>query len=114
MIRKTYRSVRCSLVRETTEAYEQPPKIRHGGDVARLVRSLIGNEPREHFIAVLLDPKNNVIGVHTVSIGTADQALVHPREVFLPSVALSATAIVVAHNHPSGDPKPSKQDEQVT
>lgn len=116
MLRKTLQTVRCSLVRETaTMDYELTRgQVRHGGDVASMIRAAISSDPRECFVAVLLNAKNRVIGLHEVSVGIADSAPVHPREVFTAAVVLSATAIVIAHNHPSGDVQPSDADRQVT
>lgn len=69
---------------------------------------------RENFVVLLLDTKNKVIGINTVSIGTLNSSLVHPREVFKPAILASAAALILAHNHPSGDPKPSREDIEVT
>ena len=108
---KTWRKVRLSLVRETAD---QPYATRHAGDVAGLARAFLKDDPRERFIAIYLDAKYRPIAVHDVSTGTATASLVHPREVFGPALQLAAAAIVVAHNHPSGDPTPSTEDRQVT
>lgn len=110
----TWRSVRVSLVRETGEPFLQPATIRSGRDVAGLVRSFLADDPRENFVAVYLDARHRPIAVHRVSTGTASSSLVHPREVFGPAMHLSASAIVVAHNHPSGDPNPSPEDRMMT
>ena len=69
---------------------------------------------REHFVVVLLDTKSAVIGITTVSIGILDSALVHPREVYKPAILSNAAAIILAHNHPSGDPTPSAEDRRIT
>ncbi len=69
---------------------------------------------QEHFKVVYLDTKNNIMGDKDVSIGTINSTLVHPREVFCDAVKHSAASIIVLHNHPSGDPSPSQQDEEVT
>jgi len=69
---------------------------------------------REHFVAVLLTTKNQVIDVITVSIGSLSASLVHPREVLKPAVQASAAALVVAHNHPTGVPTPSQEDIEFT
>jgi len=68
----------------------------------------------EEFRALLLDTKNRLIRVKTISIGTLDASLVHPREVFREAVAAVAAGVIVVHNHPSGDPTPSREDEAVT
>ena len=113
--RRTWRRVRLSLVREQAEhSYSHPRAIRHGGDVAALLREFLGDDPRERFAVVYLDTRHRPIAVHEAHVGTCDGTPVHPREVFGPAVALAATSIVVAHNHPSGDPTPSAEDRLVT
>ncbi len=69
---------------------------------------------REEFHIVCLDTKNQIIGTHQISVGTLDASLVHPREVFRPAIKDSASSIILVHNHPSGDPTPSKEDIAVT
>ena len=69
---------------------------------------------REHFIVLLLDRKNNVTGINTVAIGSLSATVVHPREVFTPAILDKAAAIILAHNHPSGDPAPSPEDKAMT
>ena len=66
------------------------------------------------FVAVLLDGKNGIIGFNVVSIGSLTAALVHPREVFKPAILANAAALILAHNHPSGDPEPSDEDKAIT
>jgi DNA repair protein RadC len=113
--RRCWRRVRPSLVRERSEQpYAQPRAVRHGGDVAALLREFLGADPRERFAAVYLDTTHRPIAVHEAHVGTCDSTPVHPREVFGPALTLAATAIIVAHNHPSGDPTPSAEDRAVT
>lgn len=69
---------------------------------------------KEHFIALYLNSRNQLIKFETVSIGTLSASLVHPREVFGPGISHSAAALVVAHNHPSGDTQPSPEDKDAT
>lgn len=112
---RSWRRVRLSLVRERSDApYSQPPSVRSGKDVAELVRAFLRDDPRETFVAVYLDSRHRSIAVHACSVGTADSSPVHPREVFGPAMLLGATALIVAHNHPSGDAEPSKDDRNVT
>ncbi len=68
----------------------------------------------ERFLAILLDSRHCVLGERLISQGTLTASLVHPREVFRPALRASAAAIVVVHNHPSGDPAPSGEDREVT
>lgn len=112
---KSYRRVRLSVVRETAAApYAAPRVIRCGADAAELLRAVIGDDPREVFAALYLDGRHAPLAVHACSVGTATETIVHPREVFGPALMLSAKAVIVAHNHPSGDPAPSSQDRTVT
>ena len=69
---------------------------------------------REHFVVMSLNIKNKVLDVRTVSIGSLNSSLVHPREVFNHSIKISAAAIILLHNHPSGDPSPSAEDISIT
>lgn len=68
---------------------------------------------QERFIVALLNTKNTVQSVVTVTTGTLDASLVHPREVFKPAIIEGSCNILIAHNHPSGDPTPSRQDREV-
>ena len=69
---------------------------------------------QEQFHIVTLDTKNQVLDSHHITTGTLDASLVHPREVFRPAIRDAASSIILAHNHPSGDPKPSREDIAVT
>jgi DNA repair protein RadC len=90
------------------------PMISSPADVERLLRGRIANLDRENFVVVLLNTKNEVIETSTVSVGTLDASLVHPREVFKPAVRASAASVILAHNHPSGKVEPSREDREVT
>ena len=103
------------LARRLTELRFRPGRaIRTAADVARFVRDACRGTQRESFFALLLDSRHRVIGFRTISIGGLSQAPVHPREVFAPAIREGAAALVVAHNHPSGDASPSRQDREVT
>ncbi|HLL45799.1 MAG TPA: JAB domain-containing protein, partial [Longimicrobiaceae bacterium] len=102
------------LVRTDTLALRERPKVHHPADVAALLEKHLAGADREHFAALLLDTKNRLIGVTTVSVGDLSSALVHPREVFKPAILASAASIIVGHNHPSGDMEPSPEDIAVT
>ena len=69
---------------------------------------------KEHFVAIYLNAKNEMVHKETISMGTLNANLVHPREVFEPALKYSAASVMVAHNHPSGDPKPSEDDLEIT
>ena len=72
------------------------------------------DEDREHLIVLGLDTKNAVIYREIVSVGTLDAGLIHPREVFKKAIVMSCKNIILAHNHPSGDPEPSPEDIEAT
>lgn len=74
----------------------------------------IGGRRKEHFVALYLDSRRRLLQQETLSIGTLTSSLVHPREIYQPAVAISAAALVVGHNHPSGDPEPSPEDLALT
>ncbi|UMZ72867.1 RadC family protein [Natranaerofaba carboxydovora] len=83
-------------------------------DVYDLVISKVQKENRELFILVLLDTKNKIIALETISMGSLNSSIVHPREVFRKAISWSSAAIILVHNHPSGDPGPSKEDKRLT
>lgn len=76
--------------------------------------SFLNQETKEYFYTLHLDTKNRIVCIDQVSIGSQSQALVHPREVFKTALLSSSAAIVLLHNHPSGDPAPSREDREIT
>ncbi|PIP17201.1 MAG: hypothetical protein COX44_01205 [Candidatus Portnoybacteria bacterium CG23_combo_of_CG06-09_8_20_14_all_37_13] len=82
--------------------------------VTNYLREKLGREKKEYFVILLLDSRNNLIKDTIVSIGTLNANLVHPREVFKEAVDNRAASIIIAHNHPSGDPEPSEDDLEIT
>jgi DNA repair protein RadC len=82
--------------------------------VVKAIRSSIKDKAKEHFKLILLNPRNKIIGISTISMGTLNASLVHPREVFKDAITHSAASVVLAHNHPSGDPDPSEDDIKIT
>ncbi len=89
-------------------------KIKTAKDVYNYYIDNLSDKKKEHFYALLLDTKNNIISEELISVGTLNSSLVHPREVFNPAIKASANSIILVHNHPSGDSKPSGEDKQVT
>lgn len=89
-------------------------KIKTAEDVFNFYKDELEDKNKEHFYALLLDTKNRIISEQLISVGTLNASLIHPREVFNPAIKASANAIILVHNHPSGDCKPSKQDKNVT
>jgi DNA repair protein RadC len=94
--------------------FHERPQIRSPEDVYQLMHMQFLAEKREHFLAVLLDTKNRVLRTETISIGTLDSSLVHPREVYRIVVREGAASWIAVHNHPSGDPTPSPEDIAIT
>lgn len=88
--------------------------VRRPQDVASFVMDELRFLTKEHFVCLFLNVKNHVIGKTTLSIGTINASLVHPREVFQSAIKAGAASIICAHNHPSGDPTPSIEDIQLT
>lgn len=82
--------------------------------VLQVSRPILEDSPQEKFCILTLDTKLKVIGFHIVSHGTLDAALVHPREVFQHAILAAANSIILVHNHPSGDLRPSQGDHDVT
>ena len=76
--------------------------------------SFLQQETKEHFIALHLDAKNRILCIDRVSAGTMTNSLIHPREVFKTALLSSATSLLLVHNHPSGDPTPSREDISIT
>ena len=104
---------KISLVREGRVAcYEQ--QIRSSANVSTILQTYLADVDREHFVVLLLNQKNRIVGVNTVSIGSLTASVVHPREVFKPAILSNAAAIILAHNHPSGAPQPSQEDRVLT
>lgn len=88
--------------------------IRSSDDIANYMMPRLRYCDREHFYAILLNTKNHVIASPLISIGTLSESLVHPRELFKEAVNHSASSIILVHNHPSGDPSPSREDIMMT
>jgi DNA repair protein RadC len=105
---------RVCLVREPESGWGASRKISTPADVAAIMEPILAGLDREACYVLLLDTKNQVMGLNLVSLGILDSSLVHPREVFKPAVLLGAAAVMLLHNHPSGDPTPSLDDRRVT
>jgi DNA repair protein RadC len=109
---KTVNLVRISVVRERSVKYDSA--ITSSKTAADLFRTFMSDLDREVIAVVMLDTKNKPIGINVVSVGILDSTIVHPREVFKPAILMGAAAIILCHNHPSGDPEPSHADKRVT
>jgi DNA repair protein RadC len=93
---------------------EERPKIASKDDVTKILAPHMMFLPQEEFRVMLLDAKQKLIRVETVSLGSLDKALVEPRDVFRPAITFNAASLVIVHNHPSGDTQPSEQDVLLT
>ncbi|OPX94495.1 MAG: hypothetical protein A4E58_02570 [Syntrophorhabdus sp. PtaB.Bin006] len=100
--------------RQDLEGETEDLDIRDPGDVVKVVRAGLRDKAKEHFKLILLNTRNKVIGVSTISIGTLNASLVHPREVFKEAVVRSASSVILVHNHPSNDLEPSEEDIRIT
>lgn len=90
------------------------PVIKSPSDAARLMMAELRYKTKEHFIALLLSTKNHVIARAMISVGSLNASIVHPRELFREAIRYSAAAVILVHNHPSGDPTPSQEDISLT
>jgi DNA repair protein RadC len=106
-VRSTYRPVEGAPIGPR-------PQILTAGDAAGIVASFLAGGLVERFGVLSLDTKHRPCGWDIVSTGTLDTCVVHPRDVFRVAILQNAAAIIVAHNHPSGDPTPSADDHEVT
>lgn len=88
--------------------------INSPADVVDTLGNYLEGADREHCVIALLDRKGKIIGINTVSVGDLSSSIVHPREVFKPAIILGAASIILCHNHPSGDPAPSREDIEIT
>ncbi|MGD0110273.1 MAG: DNA repair protein RadC [Armatimonadota bacterium] len=90
------------------------PTINNAWDAAKLVMEDLRYQQQERLVAIFLDTRNQVIRVHTVSVGTLTGSPAHPREIFREALAHGSANLIVCHNHPSGDPSPSRDDIALT
>lgn len=88
--------------------------VKSPNDAAMYIMEELRYLKKEHFICLFLNTKNGIIAKETLSVGTLNASLVHPREVFRSAIRNSSASIVCAHNHPSGDPTPSPEDIKIT
>ncbi len=102
----SYRPFRCQLPVEGT--------VTGPRDAAKLAGAILAGADVERVLALHFNTKHKLIGIHTVSVGTLDASLVHPRDVFKAAYLSNASALILAHNHPSGDPTPSGEDRALS
>jgi DNA repair protein RadC len=109
----------CFQLGKRQELDVEPPKawryeLNNPLAVVKAVQTAIKDKAKEHFTLVLLNSRNMILDVSTISIGTVNASLVHPREVFKAAISHGAASVVLAHNHPSGNPEPSDDDVSLT
>jgi len=107
---------RVVLVKEKGAMYDVQKKIESPYDAYKAITEItkVQEEAQEVFGILILNSKNKIVAVHEISRGTLNASMVHPREVFKPAVLHNAAAIICFHNHPSGDPEPSREDIEIT
>ena len=101
------------LIKESTLVCDRKT-IKTPEDAHRILEGYFGDLSCEHFVAVLLNTKNLVIALTTVSIGSLNASIVSPRELFQRAILGNCASLILAHNHPSGDPTPSPEDIALT
>jgi DNA repair protein RadC len=106
--------VKSLEVREIEYSYDKRPKINGMNDVVETVKPMIADPNKEFFIALYLNTKNGILKQEVISIGSLNANIIHPREIFKTACMISASSIIVAHNHPSGYPSPSREDIEIT
>jgi len=108
----THAFFHIKLVREGEPIYSQD--ITDPQTAVDFFRKHIGDSVQEHFAALFLNARNVPVGWKEISRGSVSASLVHPREVFLAAIRVVASSLILAHNHPTGDPSPSKDDIELT
>lgn len=111
-----FSTYKLSYTKEKSGKYEVDRKISGPASVYKVCTEVIGmqDQAEETLIVMALNTKNAVIGIIEVSRGSLNSSIVHPREVFKGAMLLNAASIIIAHNHPSGDPAPSNEDLNIT
>lgn len=106
----------CFTLGQRLSRQSQDSKVRidQPAQAYQLLKSELEKEKQEVFVVILQDVKNYLICHQVVSMGTLSRALIHPREVFYPAIRHKAASLILAHNHPSGDPTPSAEDFEIT
>jgi len=102
------------VIRERKEGYGLRQQFRSSQDIYEMFRERFLRADREEFVVLLMDAKNKLLGFHVVSVGSLTSSIVHPREVYKIAILGNAAAIILLHNHPSGDPMPSNEDLHIT
>ncbi|MCM8794376.1 MAG: DNA repair protein RadC [Candidatus Omnitrophica bacterium] len=105
----------CELSRRARLQPQEPgAEIRSAQEAIQVAANHLSGRQKEHFVLLLLDARHRVSKIAEISVGSLDMSVVHPRETFKEAIRSSAAAIILAHNHPSGDPTPSPEDLELT
>lgn len=94
--------------------FEENDIVISSEDAIRIISKFYDYEDREKLYVILINSHRKVIGINLVSVGTVDKVMMHPREIFKPAILLGAAAIIMVHNHPSGNIIPSNEDKDIT
>lgn len=105
--------VSLKIVRERSFLYENR-RINNPSEAYNLVQNFLKDSDREKFLVLCLDTRKQPVSIQVVSVGSLSSTIVHPREVFKIAVLSNASSIICFHNHPTGNSKPSKEDEDMT
>lgn len=105
--------VSIKMVKESSILYDIR-KIQAPKDAVELGKRFLEESDREQLLVCCLDAKNQPTAINVVSVGNLNNSLVHPREVFKPAILSNSASIILFHNHPTGDPTPSKEDTNIT
>lgn len=106
--------VRTALIREAEPAWETRVQFTCPEDVMPVLEAFFADKDREYFVVLMLNQNNQLIAFSTVSIGSLSASIVDPKQVFKVALLANAAAIICAHNHPSGNPEPSRDDLRLT
>jgi len=106
--RRTYNNDQISKTKQALKT------VLSAEDVYKLVKSKLKNYAKEHFFVLSFDIRNKLLGIDEISVGTLNANLVHPRETFEAAIHRHSAKVIIAHNHPSGDPNPSGDDLAIT
>ena len=116
-VKKSYiPQISVRLIKESTLITTAPRIIRQPEDAYRILHEVFDGLTVEYFVAMLLNTKNHVLAISTISIGSLNSAIVHPASLFRVALLQGGTtaSLIIAHNHPSGNPEPSTEDVSLT
>lgn len=106
--------ISLKVVKEKELTYKFDDSITSPMAAVKILQDYIGDSDREHFVIIMLDVKNKINAIHTVSTGSLVSSIVHPREVFKAAIIQNSSSIILGHNHPSGVVDPSNEDLDTT